>query len=614
MQAVADDDPGATRVDRRGTRWLFVKGRLADGRTIEQVQSQLEAVFARLGEAHPRLNDGVGAMALPADSIRFHPMLDGYVKAASAGLLAAVGMVLLIACANVANLLLARGMSRRRELAIRAAIGAGRGRLVRQLLSEGLVLAAAGGLAGALIAAWASRLMAGVGTDILPFPVDFNVSVDGTVLAFAVGVSLVTAVLFGLAPAWSASKLDLVPALKQPAGGGDGAHRRRVTLRDALVVGQLALSLVLLVAGALLARGLFAARGTDIGFDPTPVSSLSFNLQMNGYDVDRALALRTRLLDTLGALPGVEAASFATRLPLSPDINMDGITVPGRHSADDDPTLVDAVSVGADYFDVVGVPIVAGRAFTDDEVQNRRQVAIVNETFARQYWPDGSAVGKFIHSGDLDQPRMEIVGVARDHKVRSIGEPPRPYLHVPAAPSRNLTLIVRTATPATAALPMLRKAIWSLEPNVIFTTDVSATDIAAATMAPTRIGAGLLGLFGAMALLLAAVGLYGVIAYSVSVRTREVGIRMALGAARSQVLGLVFAEGGRLALVGVVLGSLASLGVGRVLSSMLYGVSPMDPIAFAIAAGVLVAVAALANIVPAMAAARIDPLNALRRD
>ncbi len=613
MQATSDNDPGTTRLDRRGTRWLFVKGRLADGRTTEQARSQLEAVFARLAREYPDLNEDVGVTVLPASSIRFHPMLDGYVKAASAGLLAAVGLVLLIACANVANMLLARATSRRRELAIRAAIGAGRGRIVRQLLSEGLILAAAGGLAGTLIAMWAGRVISGFGTNVFPFPVDFQVSLDPTVLAFAITISLATAVVFGLAPAWSASRLQLVPALKEPTGDQTGG-RRRISLRDALVVGQLALSLVLLVSGALLTRGLLTARGTDIGFDPSPVASLGFNLQMNGYDADRAAAFRTRAIEEIGALPGVEAVSTSTRLPLAPDINMTGIKVMGFHQPDDDASLVDQVSVGADYFTVVGVPIVSGRAFSEDDVAQARPVVIVNETLARQYWPDGSAVGRLIYQGDFDQDPLEIVGVARDHKVRSVGEDPRPYIHMPIGASRRISLIVRTSTPASAALPMLRQALWRLEPNIVFTEDVSASEIAATTMAPTTIGAGVIGAFGALALGLAAIGLYGVIAYSVSLRTREVGIRMALGAAPGEVLRLVLRQGGRLALVGIALGTLASLAVGRVLSSLLYGVSPMDPAAYAAAAALLVFVAALANIAPALTAARIDPLKALRRD
>jgi predicted permease len=285
VQMVADNDPGSTRLERRGTRWLFVKGRLAEGRTIEQARSQIDALYARLRTEYPVTNEKAAASIVPATNVRFHPMLDGYIRAASAGLMAAVALVLIVACANVANMLLARGTSRRRELAIRAALGATRGRLVRQLLSEGLVLAAAGGALGVLICWWSGRALSGMITDALPVPVSFDFSIDRMVLGFAILASLSTAVLFGLVPALSSSKPELVPALKEVA---EGSGRRRVTLRNVLVVSQLALSLVLLVAGALLARGLLAARGTELGFDPTPVSTLSFNLQMNGYDLDRA--------------------------------------------------------------------------------------------------------------------------------------------------------------------------------------------------------------------------------------------------------------------------------------------------------------------------------------
>jgi predicted permease len=612
VQASSDEDPGRTRLERRGTRWLFLKGRLAEGRTIEEARAQVETIFARLRTAYKVTNEKTTVSVLPASNIRFHPMLDGYVKAASAALLVAVSLVLLIACANVANMLLARGASRRRELAIRTAIGASRARIIRQLLSEGVVLAAAGGALGVLIAWWAGRGLAGLGTTALPIPVSFDFSLDATVLTFALTASVATALLFGIAPAWSASKLELVPALKASM---EGDSRRKVTLSNILVVGQLSLSLVLLVAGALLTRGFLTARSANLGYDPRPVSLLSFNLQMNGYDLERAGAFRDRALAALRALPGVVAVSTASRLPLAPDINMDSILVlQGHHNPGDDGTLVDATAVGADYFSVVGVPIVAGRPFTEDDVRQSRKVAIVNETLARQYWPDGTAVGRRIYSGTFTSTPSEIVGVARDHKVRSVGEDPRPYLHVPETRRTQLNVIARTVTPAAAALPMFRQALWALEPNILFTDDSTAEQVAGTTVAPTRIGALVLGAFGALALLLAAVGLYGVVAHSVSRRTREVGIRIALGAERWQVVKMILGQGGRLALVGVGFGVLAAAGVARVLDSLLYGVSGLDPAAYGAAASVLLLVTLGANLVPALAAARVDPIRALRNE
>ena len=607
----SDTDPGTSRLDRRSTRWLFLKGRLADGQTIAQARAQAEALYARLSQQFAITNEKVVVSLVPATDIRFHPMLDGYVRAASSGLLGAVALVLLIACANVAALLLARGSARRREMAVRAAIGAGRGRLIRQLLSEGVVLAALGGALGILLASWAGQAIGAFATDLLPIRSTFDFSLDGTVLMFAAGVSLATAVLFGLAPAWSASRPDLVPALKDTLEG-TGGPRRRITLRDALVVGQLALSLVLLVAGALLARGLVVARGTDLGFDPSRIATLSFNPQMNGYDEDRAMALRAQVLDAVRRVPGVTAASVATRLPLTSDINMDSVVVPGHHSPGDDGTSIDTVYVGADYFAVTGVTLVAGRAFTEQDVASGRSLAIVNETFARTYWPGAAAVGRVIHSGGFDQPAIEIVGVSRDHKVRSAGEGAMPYVHRPITKGRAIDLIVRTAGPAGPFVPALRQAVWALEPDAVFTADGPASDAVDATMAPTRIGATLIGVVGVLALLLAAVGLYGVVAYSVSLRTREVGIRMALGAERSQVLRMVLGQGLRLALVGVGLGVVLAAGVATLLGSMLYGVSAFDPAAYGAAAGLLLIVALTANLVPAVTAARIAPATAIR--
>jgi predicted permease len=614
VQSTTNNDPGATRLQQRGNRWLFLKGRLAPGQNAAQAQAQLEALFVRLARDHPATNDKTKPTVLPAAGIRFHPMLDGYVKAASAVLLGAVALVLVIACANVANMLLARGAARTRELAVRAAVGASRGRLVRQLLSESFALAALGGAIGVLLAVAATRLIAaGLATDALPVPIAFDLRPDATVLTFAALLSLATTVLFGLLPAWTGSSLALVPSLKADATG-ERSPRRRVTVRDVLVVAQLALSLVLLVAGALLTRGLLQARGTEVGFDPRPLAALTFDLQMNGYDEARALAFRKRVMAELRAVPGVSGVTLASRLPLAPDVNMEGVRIRGRHQAQDDSTPIDAVSVGPDYFRTVGVPLVEGRAFTEDEVEREAKFAVVNQAFALKYWPGQSALGQAVYAAGFDHDPHVVVGVARDHKVRSVGEPSTPYLHLPAPPSRRLSLVVRTAQPANVALPALRAAVLRLEPAVVFTEDASGTEIAATTLAPARIGAALLGAFGSLALLLAAVGLYGVIAYSVSQRTREMGVRTALGARRGDLVRLVLGHGARLATVGACIGALLAALVGRVFGALLYGVSPLDPLAYALAGGVLLLVAAAANLMPALAAARVDPIRALRTE
>ena len=612
IQSNTDEDPGDTRLTRRGSRWLFVKGRLKDGRTIEEARSQLEALYARLRTEYPNTNKDVTVNLVPAAGIRFHPALDGYFEAASLGLTGAVALVLLVACGNVASLLLARASARRRELAIRAAIGASRRRLIQQLLAEGMVLATAGGVLGVVIAWWAGGALAGLmDTDVFPMRIAFDFAIDRTVLLFALAATAVTTVVFGLAPAWSASKPELVPALKASMEG-DG--RARFSSRDLLVVGQLALSAVLLVAGALLVRGLAVAQGTDIGYDPRSLTLLTFNLGMNGYDDDRAGAFRERALDRLRSLPGVTSVTTATRLPFSPDINMSGVRVQGFHTPEEQETPVDTVGVGEDYFATIGVPIITGRALTRDDLENRRRVAVINETLARQYWPTG-AVGQQFYMGGYHTPAWEVVGVSRDHKVRSVGEDPRAYLHVPdGLKDTSQSFIVRTATPPTSALPMLREALWSIEPEIVFTEDVAASEVAETTMLPTRIGAILLGAFGALALGLAAIGLYGVVAYSVSQRTREIGIRVALGAPRGSVLRLLASRGARLAVIGLVIGALGAAAVGRLLTSMLYGVSAFDMMAFGAAATVLLAIAGIANIVPALAALRVDPVKALRSE
>ena len=613
IQANNADEPDKTRRERRGTRWLFVKGRLTPGASVEEAQAQVSTVFARLEQEYPDTNEDMKAAVLGRSSVRFHPMVDNILATTGAVLLAAVGMILMIACANVANMLLARAANRSREIAVRLSVGASRGRLVRQLMTESLVLATLGGLMGVALAYWAARLLSAAQPP-LPIPIKFAYELDTSVMAFAFLVSLATAVFFGLVPAFRASRPNLVPALKGEGIGIDDPTKRRFTLSNALVVGQLAVSLVLLVAGALLTRGLIEAQRTDIGFDASRVASIGFNLQMNNYSLEEAQALQRQLLESLPGLPGVEAVSLASRLPLAPGLNMEGIFVPGHHQTEDDVVPIDAVYVGEDYFRVTGIPIVSGRAFGEQDREGAPSVVIVNETMAERYWSGKSAVGELIYTGGPEGDPVEIVGVSRDHKVRTLGEEPRPYLHFARAqsPRRSTQILARTSGPAEALLPALRDAILEVEPEIVFTEDSTASDIVEITLVPTRLGARLLGSFGGLALLLAAVGLYGVIAYAVSRRTHEVGLRMALGASASNVLTMILRKGMTLAVVGVVLGAVFAAVLARVLQALLYGVSSIDPLAYGLAALLLLVVAFAANFIPAWRASRVSPMAALR--
>lgn len=614
LSASTPSPTGNTRRERRGTRWLFVKGRLAPGATVEEAQTQLSTIFARLATEYPETNENATGIVLSRSSVRFHPMLDEVLATAGAVLLVAVGMVLLIACANVANMLLARAAHRGREIAVRLSVGASRSRLVRQLMTESVVLAALGGALGVGIAFWAARLLSTVQPP-LPLPFEFTFEVDTSVMTYAFAVSLATAVVFGLVPAIRASRPNLVPALKGGDSASDESTPRRPSLSQALVVGQLAVSLVLLVAGALLTRGLIEAERADMGFDPARIVGVQFNLQMNNYTLERAQTLERELLARLVTLPGVESVSTTSRMPLAPDVNMATVFVPGVHETEEDAPPIDAVRVGEDYFRVAGIPILRGRAFDDvlDRVGSQR-VAIVNETLAELYWPGRSPIGERVYEEGPDGPPTEIVGVSRDHKVRSLGEEPRPYIHFARSqnPSRNVSLIARTSGPAETALATIRSEILAMEPEIVFTEEGTAADVVALTLVPTRLGARLLGAFGALALLLAAVGLYGVIAHAVARRTHEVGLRMALGADGLSVLRMILRQGMGLAFVGVVFGVVLAALMARVLQAFLYGVSSMDPLSYAVAAAVLLGVALAANLIPAWRASRVSPMVALR--
>jgi predicted permease len=612
MQAEMPSPTGTTRLEKRGSRWLFVKGRLAPGRTFDEAQAQVATIFSRLQKEYPVSNEKVKGTVLPGSGVRFHPMVDTYVNQAGSVLFVAVGLVLLIACANVANMLLARASNRRREIAVRLSVGASRADLLRQLMCESFVLAGLGTIAGLAVAAAAGRILSAMQTS-LNLPLSFTIGVDLTVIAYAILLSIVTSVAFGLAPAWRASRPDLVPALKGDSGS-EGGRRRGSFLSKALVAGQLAVSLVLLVAGALLTRALVAAQSADLGFDPAGIASLSFDLGMNNLTLEEAQAFRPQMVERLSGLPGVEAVSLAVRMPLAPDINMEGVHVPGHHRPDDDADTIDATYVDENYFRVVGIPIVEGRGFETADREGSPKVVVVNQALAERYWPGESALGKRITTDGYDGTAFEVVGVARDHKVRTVGEESRPYLHFARSQSPSIvtTVMVRVSGSADAALPALEREILSMNPEIVFTETTTAQEVVDLTLLPTRAGAGLLGAFGALALGLASVGLYGVIAYSVSRRTREVGLRMAMGARGSDVIRMILSSGLRLALVGVAIGAVVSALVARVLEAYLYGISSIDPLAYLAAVVVLVLVAGAANLVPALRAARVSPMTALR--
>jgi predicted permease len=599
---------GSTRFDRRGLRWMFLKGRLRDGVTIEQARTDLAAIASALARDYPDTNEGVGVTVLRADQVRLHPEIDGMLAPIAALLVGAVGLVLLVACANIANMLLARGAARSREMAIRVAIGAARGRLVRQLLAENVLLSLAGGAAGALLAFWATRLPLP-----LPLPIDLDVPIDTRVMLFAFGLSLATGLVFGLVPALDASRPSLVPALKGDAPGGKRA--RRLSLRSLLVVTQVAVSTVLVVAAALLARSVSAARVTDIGIDTRGLAYATFAPTMIGYGDEEGLQFFRRAADRLRSAPGITGVTLAERLPFSINYQFSEFFIDGRPDVSGDHgQLLDVTRVDRHYFDTMGVRILEGRGFGERDTPGTPLVAVVNETMAKRYWPGRSAVGQRLRLRTADGPLVEIVGVSAAHPVRSVGEPARPFVHLSLdqRTSGGNSLVVRGALPDDQIVAAMRREILALEPRMFFLEIQPYAGQVETTLFAVRAGAMLLGSVGVLALGLAAIGLYGVLAFNVSRRTREIGIRMALGARPEGVLALILRDAMALVSVGLIAGLALAWAASGALGSLLIGVAPLDPFAYALAVGVLVIAATLASLIPARRAAKLDPLVALR--
>jgi predicted permease len=614
MHDTVPSPTGTTRLERRGDRWMFLRARLKPGKTLEEAHANLTLLMSRLEQANPPTNKDRRLSLMATNDVHFHPAADSTVLPLAAGLFTVVGLVLLIACANVASMLLARASGRQKEIAIRLAIGAGRGRLVRQLLTEAVVMSMIGAVVGTLLAWWVTSMAASVRLPVA-IPLTFDVHIDGRVLLFTLAATFVAGLLAGLAPAVHASKPNLVADLRGEQVFSRGA-RRRWTLRDALVASQMAVTAMLLVLAALLTRGLGAAQRTNVGFPVDKLAVVSTDTAMLRYPDDRSRQFYEQATERLKTIPSVESVALASRVPFSVNYNRWDLWVPGRHRPGEHGDGVEMTTVSPGYFTAIRVPIVEGRAFTDDDRPETPRVAIVNETFARKYWPGESAVGKTFRSRVSDGVEFQIVGVSADHKVVAVGEPPTPFLQVARTqrPSSYTTIIARTRGDASVLLSDMRRELLALEPNLVFVENQTMEAEMGATMFPVRAGALLVTIVGGVAMLLAAIGLYGVIAYSVARRTKEIGIRLALGARRESVVTLVMQHGLLVAVTGLAFGCVLAAIAARTIGSALYGVRASDPVSWLAASAVLLGVSAVANVIPAWRASRVEPSRALRMD
>jgi predicted permease len=606
--------PYAVGLDGRVDPWLFLIGRLKPGVSLEQARASLEVLAANLEQQYPDQNAGKGVTVVEADRTRIIP--DGTTDVAerlTAIVMGVVGLVLLIACFNVAGLQLVRAVERQREVALRFSLGASRGRIVRQLLFESAVLSTVAGAIGLLIATWAVGLLSALQ---LPtgFPVEMDLRLDRTVLAFTALLSILTGVLFGLAPA------ILAVRRRQLASLGDQSRsvtqsRGRARLQSALVISQVALSLVLLISAGLFLRSLGNTLAVDPGFGLRNGLVLPVNLGFSQYDEARGRAFHRQLVDRIRSLPGVRTATLAAFLPLGMNHGHHDVRIEGYEPRPGESMLVKRNMVGPGFFETMGIPIVKGRAITEQDKADGEPVAVINETLARRYWPDADPLGRTIRA-DLGTPRV-VVGVMKDGKYGALDEESQPYLCIPleqAEYQKRFHVVLEAAGDPQALIQPVLHEVRQLSPNLPVSTIATVTQHLGLSVGSARALAALVGGFGLLALLLALVGVYGVMSYSVARRTHEFGIRVALGARGSAIVGMVLSQGLRMTVIGVAAGLLLALGVTRVLSGFLHEVSPLDPVVFAAVSLALAATALLACFIPARRAASVDPTTALRAE
>jgi predicted permease len=604
---------GAWDFDNRQDRGLHTLARLRPEVTIERAQTATNVVAERLARQYPDSNANVSVRVLPERFAR--PEEDQYRSNAlgAAIMLALVALVMIVAAVNVTNLLLARATSRRLELAIRAALGAGRGRLVRQMVTESLMLAALGGAAGVLVGTWAARVLA---TMRLPgdLPVRFDFTLDGRVLAYAVTVALVTGLLAGIMPAVRVSGGDLDRTLRQSRQGSPGADGYRI--RGLLVVAQIAFCFILLATAGLFVRSLFEAERADLGFRAEGVLNMHMDVGQLGYTEAQGRAFFERVARRVRTIPGVEDLSFAFTIPMGYIRVSNAVEAEGQSAESNHRLSAGKNIVSSEYFQTMGIQIVRGRSFGDNE--QLRPVALVNQHLADMLWPGRDPIGRRFRSAGSDESWTEVVGVTNTGKYRFLFEDPQPYFYVALA--REYTALrvlhVRTSMPPEALAPAIERTIRALEPNLPLYDVQSMTQALGSGLGffPVRVGAVSAASLGLLALALALVGLYGVMSYLTSQRTHEIGVRMAIGATQQDIVWLVLRDGSKLVVFGIAAGLLATLAWSRVVESFLFGISARDPLTLLGVAPILGCVTLIACAIPAWRAARVDPTIALRSD
>jgi len=606
------DATARSRRQNEGSQSVFLKARLRDGISTEQAEARMAVLARELRAGNPDDWESAELVAIPTLDISIHPLADKALAPVAALLMAVVGMLLLIACTNLASFLLARGADRKKEVALRIALGAGRVRLVRQLLTETMILAGLGGALGLALAYWSVQLVLRFQPPIA-VPITFDIAIDRTVLTFAILVSLGTGLLFGLLPAMQSTKPELASTLKEESRGSSGG-RRGGSLRNGLVMAQVAISLVLLIGSGLFVRSLISTQSVDPGFGAPEAGLIGLEMATSGYTSDEGevalRALRTRLLSD----PAIDRVAMATRVPLGTTVQTNTFVISGREDPDAaDGPLIDVSAVSPEYFALLDIPILAGRGFEVGDSRDGSNVVIVSEEMARRYWQGESPIGAQLIRGSQT---FQVIGVARDTKVRTLGEAPRPFVYYPLAQRYSSVVTLIATGPASAArvVQTLHRTVREFDRDLIIMSETTMSEHLSFMLFAPRMAALVLGIAGGLALLLSAIGLYGVVSYSVARRTREIGIRMSLGADAGSVRRHVIVGALRLVGIGSVVGLAMAYAGSRLVGRFLYGVSGTDPLTFIGVPLLLASVALVAGYVPAYRASRVDPVEALRSD